>query len=62
MAGHNGLLIDPQMLGTLFLGNTRLDADPFSSFKKNLTTLRAEVSGLYHCRNAQGARILDSLS
>ena len=50
------------MLGTLFLGNTRIDADPFSGFKKNLTTLRAEVSGLYHVRNAQGAMFLESVS
>jgi hypothetical protein len=28
-------LIDPQMLGMLYLGNARLEADPFSEFKKN---------------------------
>ena len=33
-------LIDPQMLGQLYLGNMRFEADPFTGFKKNVTTLR----------------------
>jgi len=49
-------LIDPQMLGMLYLGHARFDADPFTAFKKNLTTLRVEVKGLVHVRNADGAR------
>ena len=49
-------LIDPQMLGMLYLGSARFDADPFTGFKKNLTTLRVEVKGLFHVRNADGAR------
>lgn len=49
-------VIDPQMLGTLYLGAMRFDADPFTGFKKNLTTLRVETHGLYHVRNAKGAR------
>ncbi len=53
------LLIDPNMLGTLYLGNVRLDAKPSSEFTKNLTTLRAEVSGLFHVRDANGAYVID---
>lgn len=49
-------LIDPQMLGMLYLGIARFEADPFSEFKKNLTTLRVEVKALYHVRNVEGAR------
>jgi hypothetical protein len=49
-------LIDPQMLGTLYLGAMQFDADPFSEFSKNLTTLRVEVNCLYHVRNIAGAR------
>lgn len=55
MAVHDPLLIDPQLLGLLYVGETRFEADPFTGFKQNLTTLRVETSGLYHVRNAQGA-------
>jgi hypothetical protein len=49
-------LIDPQMLGQLYLGNMRFEADPFTGFRKNLTTLRIETHALYHVRQAEGAR------
>jgi hypothetical protein len=54
-------LIDSQMLGKLYIGNLRFDADPFSgtggaNFKKNLVDLRVEANVLFHVRNAQGAR------
>jgi hypothetical protein len=63
MSVHNSILIDPAMLGGLYLGRTRIDADSSGdNFKKNLTTLRAEVEGLFHVRNVQGARILESVS
>ncbi|WP_395159856.1 hypothetical protein [Ilumatobacter sp.] len=48
-------LIDPQMLGVLYLGGMRFDADPYTGFRKNLTTLRVEIKGLFHVRNIQGA-------
>ena len=44
------------MLGPLYLGPLRFDADPYTGFRKNLTTLRIEVKALYHVRNVQGAR------
>ena len=34
----------------------RFEADPFSEFKKNLTTVRIEVKALYHVRQPEGAR------
>jgi hypothetical protein len=49
-------LIDPMMLGQLYLGNLRFEADPFTGFRKNLTTLRIETKSLYHVRQAEGAR------
>jgi hypothetical protein len=49
-------LIDPTMLGQLYLGNLRFDAGPFTGFRKNLTTLRIETHALYHVRQAEGAR------
>jgi hypothetical protein len=51
-------LIDASMLGMLYLGGAKLEADPFSGFRANLTTLRVEVKGLMHIRNAKGARRL----
>ena len=49
-------VIDSNMLGQLYLGTMRIDADPFSGFSENLTTLRCEVKALFHVRNAKGAR------
>ena len=49
-------LLDTDMLGVLYLGEVDFDADPFTEFKKNLTTLRVEVNALFHVRNIQGAR------
>ena len=49
-------LIDSRMLGVLYLGPLRFDADPYTGFRKNLTTLRIETKALYHVRNVQGAR------
>jgi hypothetical protein len=49
-------VLDSNMLGRLYLGTMRIDADPFTGFKKNLTTLRCEVKALFHVRNAKGAR------
>lgn len=57
-AAANPLLIDPAMLGVLYLGTVKFDADPFTGFKKNLTDLRIETSALYHVRNAKGALVL----
>lgn len=49
-------LLDTKMLGVLYVGQIHFDADPFTEFKKNLTTLRVEVNALFHVRNIQGAR------
>ncbi len=49
-------LIDPTMLGVLYLGAVRIDADPYTGFKENTTTLRVEFEALMHVRNANGAR------
>ena len=49
-------LIDTNSLGVLYLGSMRFDAEPYTAFKKNLTTLRVEVNALFHVRNAEGAR------
>lgn len=49
-------LIDPAMLGVLYLGAVRVDADPYTGFKNNTTTLRVEFEALMHVRNVNGAR------
>ena len=56
------MLIDPDRLGRLYLGTVRVDADPFTGFKKNLTTLRVETTALYHVRNIQGAYRVSGVS
>jgi hypothetical protein len=48
-------LIDPDLLGRLYLGDMRFDADPFTGFASNTTSLRVEVNGIFHVRNVQGA-------
>ena len=54
-------VLDSRMLGVLYIGNMRFDADPFSgaggsNFRRNLVDLRVELKALYHVRNAKGAR------
>ena len=48
-------LIDPAMLGVLYAGQAKIEADPYSSFEKNTTRLRIEVNALFHVRDANGA-------
>jgi hypothetical protein len=48
-------LIDPEMLGRLYIGNMKFDADPYTGFATNTTNLRVEVNALFHVRNSQGA-------
>lgn len=48
-------LIDPDVLGRLYLGPMKFDADPYSGFSTNTTNLRVEVNALFHVRNSQGA-------
>jgi hypothetical protein len=43
-------LLDTSTLGVLNLGWMRIDADPYSGFSRNLTSLRVEVDGLFHVR------------
>lgn len=54
------MLIDPAMLGVLYLGSVSFEADPYTGFRKNLTTLRIEVDGLFHVRNIAGALVLEA--
>jgi hypothetical protein len=49
-------LIDPEMLGRFYLGTLRFEVDPYTGFRKNLSTLRLEIKSLFHVRNAKGAR------
>jgi hypothetical protein len=48
-------LVDPEMLGRLYIGSMRFDADPYTGFAANTTALRVEVNALFHVRNVQGA-------
>lgn len=53
-------LLDPRTLGQLYLGALKFETDPFSGFRKNLTTLRIETNALYHVRQAEGARRINA--
>lgn len=54
------MVIDPALLGTLYLGGLRLDLDPYSEFSKNLTTVRAEANALFHVRQVTGVCLLEA--
>ena len=60
LAGMPSLLLDAAVLGVLYTGTMRFDADPFTGFKKNLTNLRAEINATYHVRNAAGAVVVET--
>lgn len=45
------LMIDPAG-AQLYVGNARLERDPYTSFDKNLSNVRAELSALFHVRQA----------
>jgi hypothetical protein len=50
------LLIDRQRLGALFLGQLRVELDPYgANFQKNLSDVRRELHCLFHVRSPQGA-------
>ena len=53
------LLVDPQALGVLYLGNTKVDIDSGGDkFGKNLSSIRARSSVLYVVRQSQAAYIV----
>jgi hypothetical protein len=54
-AADDPLLIDPAMLGMLFLGTIKIEADPYTGFANNTTNLRIEANALYHVRQVTGA-------
>lgn len=49
------MLIDAAALGMLYPGALDVQADPFTEFDKNLTTLRFEMNALFHVRAAAAA-------
>ena len=53
--GADPLLVDTSRIGQLYLGTMRVEADPFTGFKKNLTDLRVETNALMHIRDATAA-------
>lgn len=53
--GGEPLLVDTARIGQLYLGTMRVEADPFTGFKKNLTDLRVETNALMHIRDATAA-------
>jgi hypothetical protein len=52
------LLLDPGIVGVLYLGDVSLMADPFSGFKRNLVSFRLEMNCLMHVRAPHGAYIV----
>ncbi len=53
--GADPLLVDTTRIGQLYLGTMRVEADPYTGFKKNLTDLRVETNALMHVRDANAA-------
>ncbi len=58
--GSAPLLVDTARIGQLYLGTMRVEADPFTGFKKNLTDLRVETNALMHIRDATAAHLVES--
>jgi hypothetical protein len=58
-AGDAPLLVDTRRIGQLWLGSISFAADTFSSFDKNLTTLRFETSAKMVVRDTAAAIVLD---
>ncbi|ACZ39687.1 DUF4200 domain-containing protein [Sphaerobacter thermophilus] len=52
------LLIDPQMIGQLYLGSLAVLADPYSKLAQNLVDIRFELRALLHVRSAFGAYVI----
>ena len=52
------LLIDPQMIGQLYLGSLSVLADPYSKLAQNLVDIRFELRALLHVRSAFGAYVI----
>lgn len=53
--GDDPLLVDTSRIGMLYLGALKVDLDPHSGFRSNLTDIRAETSGLMIVRDASAA-------
>jgi hypothetical protein len=53
--GADPLLVDTSRIGMLYLGTLRVDADPYTGFKANLTDLRVETNALMHVHDATAA-------
>jgi hypothetical protein len=53
------LLIDPPLLGVLYVANAKVLIDPFTGMSKNEVRLRTEVDGLLHIRDAAGAYLIE---
>lgn len=58
--GSAPLLVDTARIGQLYLGTMRVEADPFTGFKKNLTDLRVETNALMHIRDATAAHLVEA--
>lgn len=55
-------LIDPQVLGVLYVGPSRFLSDPYTGMSTNVTSLRLEQDALFHVRNAAGAYVVTAAS
>lgn len=52
------ILLDTRRIGVWYRGMLEVAADPFTGFKKNLTNLRFEITGLFHVRNPKAAHVI----
>jgi hypothetical protein len=55
-AGAGPLVIDPALLGVLYMGPSQFKADPFTGMRSNLVDFLLEMNLKFHVRNIVGAR------
>lgn len=54
------MLVDPQLLGALYLGTGRVELDPYTGLSKNVSRIRAEAEVRFVVREIAGCFVLAS--
>ena len=54
------ILLDPALLGTLFVGTGTVLVDPYSSMERNVIRIRVEIEALAFVRDARGAYVISA--
>ena len=54
------ILVDPVILGPLYVGTGTVLVDPYSSMERNVIRLRVEIEALCFVRDIRGAYVIGS--